>query len=242
MESLFSAAHQQILNLYDKTKIPLHYNYCFKTPQYDLATVKDNNNSDEFLAYISKTKSTEIRTIEFGTTAVIAELDLERWILQLGNVGDSKAVLGTINEAGEIKVITKTEQHNLQNISELERIKQDFKDKVQVIDGKYLQAIHPHMKAHHLALTRSIGHKHLQHFGVIPNPQIIQVNIKNLTESAILILASDGVWDILSEIEALSIAFDYEDPQKAAEEIVESALKLNLNNDKDNTTAIVVHI
>jgi len=63
MESLFSAAHQQILNLYDKTKIPHHYNYYYKTSQYDLATLKDNNTSDEYLAYISKNKSTEIRTI-----------------------------------------------------------------------------------------------------------------------------------------------------------------------------------
>jgi len=130
----------------------------------------------------------------------------------------------------------------MQNSNEIERIKQDFADKVQFIDRKYLQANHPHMKTHHLALTRSIGHKHLQHFGVIPTPQITQVNIKDLKELACLILASDGVWDILSDVDALSIAFDYEDPQKGAEEIVESALKLNLNEDKDNTTAIVVHL
>eukprot|EP00798_Chlamydomonas_sp_ICE-L_P019161 gene19161-25770_t len=55
-----------------------------------------------------------------------------------------------------------------------------------------------------LAMTRAIGDKYLRRYGVIPDPDVCSVPIT--AQDELLVLASDGLWDKVSNQEACDIA------------------------------------
>ena len=55
-----------------------------------------------------------------------------------------------------------------------------------------------------LAMSRSIGDINAKKIGVIPNPQFVEYTIKD--ESKYMIICSDGVWEFISNEEAMNIA------------------------------------
>ena len=86
-----------------------------------------------------------------------------------------------------------------------------------------------------LDMTRALGHPYLcatpdvRHFTLEPHHQVI-------------ILASDGVWDHLSDEDAIKIALQSEDADSAAESIIAAACGLNKDpKDQDNATVVVVY-
>lgn len=47
-----------------------------------------------------------------------------------------------------------------------------------------------------LATTRAIGDHDLQPYGVVPTPEVL--NIPRTEEQEFLVLASDGLWDVMT--------------------------------------------
>lgn len=93
-----------------------------------------------------------------------------------------------------------------------------------------------------LAVSRSFGDHGMKDF-VIASPHILQVQVSSTEEVPMLILACDGVWDVLSDQEAVDLLMPrylaegpYED---AAQFLVDTALE---KGSSDNVTAIVVFL
>jgi len=111
-----------------------------------------------------------------GTTAVVALLiDNQRYI---ANLGDSKAV---ICQQGSVSFSTK--DHKATDPDEIGRI-QELGG--QVVDGRVNGQ---------LSITRALGDSNLSPF-VIPTPDIYEQVASKYDE--FMVLASDGVWDVLS--------------------------------------------
>lgn len=87
-----------------------------------------------------------------------------------------------------------------------------------------------------LAMSRSIGDLSLKPF-ITCDPEITTHTITS--DDHFLILASDGLWDVVSSKTAARIAASYQDPQQAADALVQLALQ---KHTYDNVTVVVVDV
>ncbi|KAI5661392.1 hypothetical protein M9H77_20715 [Catharanthus roseus] len=85
-----------------------------------------------------------------------------------------------------------------------------------------------------LAVSRAFGDKNLKSH-LRSDPDVTNANIDNSTE--LLILASDGLWKVMSNQEAVDIARKTRDPQKAAKQLAMEAVH---RESKDDISCIVV--
>ena len=94
-----------------------------------------------------------------------------------------------------------------------------------------------------LAMSRSIGDLDAKKIGVIPNPQIVEYTL--CSESKYMMVASDGIWEFISNEEAMRIGNKFylrNDAAGLCKELYEKSLKLWLKEDcvVDDITLIVV--
>ena len=94
-----------------------------------------------------------------------------------------------------------------------------------------------------LAMSRSIGDMDAKKVGVIPNPQIIEYTINYF--SKYLVMGSDGIWEFISNEEAMKTANKYylrNDPKGLCHELTDKATKLWEEKDVviDDITVLVV--
>ncbi|XP_011041658.1 PREDICTED: probable protein phosphatase 2C 75 [Populus euphratica] len=122
-----------------------------------------------------------------GSTAVVAVLTPEHIIV--ANCGDSRAVLSRGGRAIPLSVDHKPDRQD-----ELARI-EAAGGRVIYLDGARVEGI--------LAMSRAIGDEYLKPF-VIPAPDITFT--KRESEDDCLLLASDGLWDVLSGDLACKVA------------------------------------
>ncbi|KAH8487583.1 hypothetical protein H0E87_026235, partial [Populus deltoides] len=85
-----------------------------------------------------------------------------------------------------------------------------------------------------LAMSRAFGNRMLKQF-VVAEPDIQEQKIDQ--EFELLVLASDGLWDVVPNEDAVSIARTEEEPETAARKLTEAALT---RGSADNITCIVV--
>ncbi|KAK6135196.1 hypothetical protein DH2020_031041 [Rehmannia glutinosa] len=114
-----------------------------------------------------------------GSTAVVAVVGEEEVVV--ANCGDSRAVLCRGGVAVQL-----SDDHKPDRPDELERI--------EVSGGKVINWNGPRVSGV-LATSRSIGDQYLKPF-VIPEPEVKIIN--RTDEDEFLILASDGLWDVVS--------------------------------------------
>ncbi|CAG9324743.1 unnamed protein product [Blepharisma stoltei] len=176
-----------------------------------------------------------------GTTATTAFIMNNHLIIS--HVGDSRAVLGVkkdnICEARRI-----TTDHKANVPSEMERIisndgvvkklPDDFPYRI-FVKGKEYPG---------LSTSRAIGDSVAQTVGVIPIPEIHDLEITEDFE--FLLMCSDGVWEFLSDQEAINIVKKYEkNTQLAAMKLASSAWSKWIEHEEsvvDDITVIVVHL
>ena len=94
-----------------------------------------------------------------------------------------------------------------------------------------------------LAMSRSIGDKEAKTCGVIPNPQIIEYNISSKTKY--MITCSDGIWEFISNEEAMEIGNKYylkNDPLGLCNELINKSTEIWKREDIviDDITVVVV--
>jgi len=154
-----------------------------------------------------------------GSTAVTAIL-LNGRKLWIANVGDSRGVLSKRGQA--IQMTTdhepNTERGSIENRG---GFVSNMPGDVARVNGQ-------------LAVSRAFGDKNLKsHLRSDPDIQYADINL----DTDFLILASDGLWKVMANQEAVDIAKKTKDPHKAAKQLAAEALK---RESKDDISCIVV--
>ncbi|CAN4092475.1 unnamed protein product [Withania somnifera] len=154
-----------------------------------------------------------------GSTAVTAILinGLRLWV---ANVGDSRAV---ISRGGQAIQMTIDHEPNTERGSIEDRggFVSNMPGDVARVNGQ-------------LAVSRAFGDKSLKSH-LRSDPDILDMHID--VNCDVLILASDGLWKVMSNQEAVDVARRFKDPQKAAKELTAEALK---RDSKDDISCVVV--
>ncbi|XP_024968701.1 probable protein phosphatase 2C 9 [Cynara cardunculus var. scolymus] len=154
-----------------------------------------------------------------GSTAVTAIL-INGCKLWVANVGDSRAVLSRGGQAIQMSIDHEpnTERGSIENRG---GFVSNMPGDVARVNGQ-------------LAVSRAFGDKNLKTH-LRSDPDVTNADIDASTE--ILILASDGLWKVMSNQEAVDLAIKIKDPQKAAKELAAEALN---RESKDDISCIVV--
>ncbi|GAA0168185.1 protein phosphatase [Lithospermum erythrorhizon] len=140
--------------------------------------------------------------------------------LYVANVGDSRAI---IFKSG--KAIALSEDHKPNRNDERKRI--ENAGGIVIWAGTW-------RVGGVLAMSRAFGNRMLKQF-VVAEPEIQDQEIDE--ELELLVLASDGLWDVVSNEDAASLAAMEEDPEAAAQKLTETAFT---RGSADNITSIVV--
>eukprot|EP00249_Psilotum_nudum_P020191 c27597_g1_i1 orf=336-1562(-) len=157
-----------------------------------------------------------------GTTVVTILKQGEDLIV--ANVGDSRAVLATRADDNSLVPVQLTVDLKPNLPREKERVRQ-CKGRVFCLEDEpdVYRVWTPYDDSPGLAMTRSLGDFCLKEYGVICIPEI---TCRHLTENDLfIILATDGVWDVLSNQEAISIVAAAPNRLSAASCLVESAVR-----------------
>ncbi|PKA63916.1 putative protein phosphatase 2C 59 [Apostasia shenzhenica] len=164
-------------------------------------------------------KSENIQNHDAGSTASTAVLVGDR--LLVANVGDSRAVICRDGNA-----IAVSQDHKPHLADERKRI-EDAGGFVMWAGGTW-------RVCGVLALSRAFGDKHLKQF-VVADPDIQEELVDDSLE--FLILASDGLWDVVGNEEAVEMIKAIDDPEEAAKRLVEESHR---RGSYDNVTCVVV--
>uniref|UniRef100_A0A5B7BTW0 protein-serine/threonine phosphatase n=1 Tax=Davidia involucrata TaxID=16924 RepID=A0A5B7BTW0_DAVIN len=160
-----------------------------------------------------------------GTTALTA-LVLGRHLL-IANAGDCRAVVCRKGVAVQM-----SQDHRPSYLPERQRVE----ELGGYIEYGYLNG--------ELAVTRALGDWHMKSLHGSASPLTAEPDVQRvlLTEDdEFLILGCDGIWDVMSNQEAVSLVrrelSRHDDPQRCARELVNQAIRKHTD---DNLTAIVV--
>ncbi|PPD83619.1 hypothetical protein GOBAR_DD19448 [Gossypium barbadense] len=154
-----------------------------------------------------------------GSTAVTAIL-IDGRKLWVANIGDSRAVLSKEGQAIQMSIDHEpnTERGSIENRG---GFVSNMPGDVARVNGQ-------------LAVSRAFGDKNLKSH-LRSDPDMKTVDIDSDTE--LLILASDGLWKVMSNQEAVDIAKKTKDPLRAAKRLITESLN---RDSKDDISCIVV--
>lgn len=147
-------------------------------------------------------------------------LEGHKRMLYTANVGDTRIVLFR-----DGKAIRLTYDHKATDKNEIERIEQ----KGGIVMKSRVNGM--------LAVTRSLGDKFFKEL-VIGNPYTTSVELDKARDK-FLIIACDGLWDVISDQKACELIQHMDDANAAAEALVKYALKQFTT---DNVTVMVVFL
>ncbi|MED6130322.1 hypothetical protein PIB30_000219 [Stylosanthes scabra] len=166
---------------------------------------------------------TGIDSFRSGTTAltIIKQGDY----LITANLGDSRAVLATTSEDGKLIPIQLTTDLKPNLPEEAKRITESGGEVYCMEDeeGVY-RAWMPSGRSAGLAISRAFGDHCMKDFGLISVPEVTRTKLTKRDQ--FVILASDGVWDVLSNEEAVKIVSSSSSSggERAAERVVKRAI------------------
>lgn len=154
-----------------------------------------------------------------GSTAVTAIL-IDGQKLYVGNVGDSRAVLAKGGQAIQLSIDHEpsTERGSIEDRG---GFVSNMPGDVARVNGQ-------------LAVSRAFGDKNLKSH-LRSDPDVTHADLDSETD--IMLLASDGVWKVMSNEEAIDMARKIKDPLKAAKQVALEAVNREC---KDDISCIVV--
>ncbi|XP_057471842.1 probable protein phosphatase 2C 33 [Actinidia eriantha] len=157
-----------------------------------------------------------------GTTAVT--LVKQGQYLVIGNVGDSRAVLGTRDKDDSLVAVQLTVDLKPNLPAEAERIRKCKGRVFSLRDEPEVARVWlPNNDSPGLAMSRAFGDFCLKDFGLISVPEI---TCQCLTEKdEFVVLATDGIWDVLSNAEVVEIVASAPARSSAARALVVSAVR-----------------
>ncbi|XP_010482259.1 PREDICTED: probable protein phosphatase 2C 1 [Camelina sativa] len=161
--------------------------------------------------------------------------------LFMGNIGDSRAILGSKDNNNSMVAVQLTVDLKPDLPREAERIKQ-CKGRVFALEDEpeVSRVWLPFDNAPGLAMARAFGDFCLKDYGVISIPEFSH---RVLTDrDQFIVLASDGVWDVLSNEEVVEVVASASSRASAARLVVDSAVrewKLKYPTSKMDDCAVV---
>ncbi|QCD80012.1 protein kinase [Vigna unguiculata] len=157
-----------------------------------------------------------------GTTALTIIKQGEYLIT--ANIGDSRAVLATTSEDGTLTPHQLTTDFKPNLPQEAERITQCRGQVFSLEDEPGVYRVWmPNGKPPGLAISRALGDHCMKDFGLISVPDVTQTKITSRDQ--FVILATDGVWDVISNQEAVEIVSATPHKEKAAQKLVKCAIR-----------------
>lgn len=157
-----------------------------------------------------------------GTTAVT--LLKQGGDVIIGNVGDSRAILGTKSDDGSLLAVQLTVDLKPNLPQEAERIRQ-CKGRVFALHDE--PEVHrvwlPNENSPGLAMARAFGDFCLKNFGVIAVPEVTHHRLTQRDQ--FIVLATDGIWDVLSNDQVVDIIASVSARALAARAVVEVAVR-----------------
>eukprot|EP01103_Thecamoeba_quadrilineata_P000314 TRINITY_DN10268_c0_g1_i1.p1 TRINITY_DN10268_c0_g1~~TRINITY_DN10268_c0_g1_i1.p1 ORF type:complete len:269 (-),score=38.50 TRINITY_DN10268_c0_g1_i1:58-864(-) len=150
-------------------------------------------------------------------TALVRVKSNNQRVLYCANAGDSRGVL---NRGG--KAVNLSFDHKASNLEECQRVE---------AAGGFIKNERVNGM---IAITRALG-DHCMKSYIISEPHIEAVELND--DDTLLILACDGVWDVLSCQDAVDLVKDETDPTQMAKKILVHAIK---GGSTDNITVMVV--
>ncbi|AQK68563.1 putative protein phosphatase 2C 10 [Zea mays] len=163
-------------------------------------------------------KADSCQTRDAGSTASTAIIVGDR--LLVANVGDSRAV---ISKGGQAIAVSR--DHKPDQTDERQRIEDA---------GGFVMWAGTWRVGGVLAVSRAFGDKLLKQY-VVADPEIKEEVVDSSLE--FLILASDGLWDVVTNEEAVAMVKPIQDPQEAANKLLEEASR---RGSSDNITVVIV--
>ncbi|CAL4904622.1 unnamed protein product [Urochloa decumbens] len=157
-----------------------------------------------------------------GTTAVTAVRQGDH--LFIANLGDSRAVLCTRDSKDRLIPVQLTTDMKPDLPSELARIL-NCKGRVFAMDDEpdVPRMWLPDQDAPGLAMARAFGDLCLKNHGLICTPEVYYRKLSEKDE--FLVLATDGIWDVLSNKEVVKLVCSAKDPSKAARQLIDRAVR-----------------
>lgn len=172
------------------------------------------------LAYLAADDYISARCGASGAAAASLYLLGDRFLA--ANAGDARIVAGTA--AGAVALTVDHKPHLPEE-----------KARIEALGGKVLFCDVPRVQGV-LAMSRALGDAPLKPF-VSPEPRVVEGLLGR--ENDFLVLACDGIWDVIEPEEAVAFARSSRHPQEAADRLVYEALA---RLSTDNLTAIVLDL
>lgn len=161
------------------------------------------------------------KSSEDGTTAVAVLTRGDS--IYVAHAGDSRAIL--VHSSGKVTALTSDHKPN----------RPDERKRVQELGGSVVfwgvwrvEGI--------LAVSRAIGDRMLKPF-VVAEPEVRE--FKRTSKDRYMIVASDGVWDTITNDDAAQLVMKHDDPQAAARLIMEEAYA---RGSLDNICVMVINL
>jgi serine/threonine protein phosphatase PrpC len=152
--------------------------------------------------------------IRSGTTALVAYVDPTSMELWMAHAGDSRAVLCTTDG----KAVRLTEDHKPTNVSEKKRVESSGGKVTHRLFSKVYRVNDT------LSITRALGDQEYQRYGITHKPQVSgPFNLKE--DGMFVILACDGLWDVISDKKACSFVCKEDNPSVQAQMLRDLASK-----------------
>eukprot|EP01029_Cantina_marsupialis_P010217 TRINITY_DN23282_c3_g1_i1.p1 TRINITY_DN23282_c3_g1~~TRINITY_DN23282_c3_g1_i1.p1 ORF type:complete len:333 (+),score=109.84 TRINITY_DN23282_c3_g1_i1:56-1054(+) len=179
-----------------------------------------------------------------GTTSVMCTIMGKE--ITVANIGDSRIILGTLNEEGKMTVVPLSDDHKPDREDEKRRILAaggrvfavEYDDG---IDGP-ARVWMKHLDIPGLAMSRSLGDTVAHTTGVISTPEITRHTFT--PNDKFLVLASDGLWEFISNEEVSDVVRSMEDPKAAVDQLITEASARWMKEEQvvDDTTVIVAYL
>jgi protein phosphatase 1L len=179
------------------------------------------------LAYAFKTiderflEVARMRKMDDGTTA-LAALAIGKQ-LTIANTGDSRAIL--VKKNGKTMALSRDHKPD----------RNDERDRIARLGGSVVHWGVWRVEGV-LAVSRAIGDRLLKEY-VIPDPEFVQCTIT--PEDCFLVLATDGLWDVVDNAQVGRLLLGVKDAQEGSEVLTQKAFECGT---QDNVTVMVVDL
>ena len=183
--------------------------------------------------------------------STICNLILKSSTLTCINIGDSRAIMISKSKEGKWTYSQLTKDHKPTEPDEKNRIiksggsihkMRNYEEDNKEI-GPYRVWLPDDTKGPGLAMSRSFGDFVSKEIGVSCHPDIFRFELTEYDK--FLIVASDGVWEYMSNDDVLNLAIDKKNSQELCEDIVKESLnkwKERFKNNVDDISVVVVAV
>jgi serine/threonine protein phosphatase PrpC len=166
-----------------------------------------------------------------------------------GNIGDSRSTVGFRNASGGITGIAISQDHKPDLPEEKARIEAkggrvfavEYDDGVDGPPRVWLG----HMDVPGLAMSRSLGDAVAHSAGVSSEPDFVEYEFNpDGREDLILVLASDGLWEFMTDQEVMEMAVQTTEPRYAVDKLISEANERWMAEEQviDDTTVCVAFL